>query len=836
MARPGTPHTRPHTPAQDDAAPSADTDLTAIFDNAFVGICFVREQRIARCNQHAADIFGRARSEDLVGEPASALYHDAASYERLNREAAPLLAAGKPYVGEWELRRGDGSPVWCKVYGNALTPAHPERGTVWVIEDITDAKAAAQALQHSKAVLDDTLEYMDQGISIVDSDLRALVVNRRFCELLGFPESMGRPGTPFADYIRYNALRGDYGPGDVEEQVRTRVELARRFEPHRFERERPDGTVLEIRGMPIPGRGFVTIYTDITQRARAERALRDSEARFRSLTALSSDWYWEQDTEFRFVRLEGRHVSGDSSAFENELGKTYWELGFEIEGGWEARRARLAAHEPFSDLVIQRRYPDGQQRFLRISGEPYLDAQGRFAGYRGVGRDVTPQKIAEERIQYLATHDGLTELPNRVLFSQLLNNKIHNARRYRSTFAVMFIDLDRFKLVNDTLGHEAGDELLKEMASRFSACLRASDVVARLGGDEFVVLVQEVGDREQVTTVARKLLSAAIRPVPIKGQDCRVSASIGVSLFPQDAEDEASLMKRADAAMYRAKAQGKNGFHFYSKEAEAQSLERVSFETSLRLALQRGEFSLHYQAKLDLKSGAISGVEALLRWQHPELGTVPPMEFIPLAEETGLILTIGRWVLKTACAQNVEWQRQGLPAVCVSVNISARQFTDELPGDIAEVLAATGMEPSLLELELTEGTVMANAERAVRLLGAIKRMGVRLAIDDFGTGYSSLAQIKRFPIDTLKVDRSFIREIGSGSQEASITQAIIAMGKTLSLTVVAGGVETEEQQTYLSAQACDEIQGYHFSKPVHAEQFAELLRRHVPAPRTADDQ
>jgi diguanylate cyclase (GGDEF)-like protein len=586
--------------------------------------------------------------------------------------------------------------------------------------------------------------------------------------------------------------------------------------------------------MPIPGRGFVTIYTDITQRAQAERALRESEARFRSLTALSSDWYWEQDTEFRFVRLEGRHVSGDAGAFEKELGKTYWDLGFEIEGGWEAHRSVLAAHQPFRDLVIQRRLADGQQRFLRISGEPFLDAQGRFGGYRGVGRDVTPQKVAEERIQYLATHDGLTELPNRVLFSQLLTNKIHGARRYQSTFAVMFIDLDRFKVVNDTLGHEAGDELLKEMAARFTACLRASDVVARLGGDEFVVLVQAVGGGEQVATVARKLLSAAIRPVPIKGQECRVSASIGVSMFPQDAQDEASLMKKADAAMYRAKAQGKNGFQFYSREIEAQSLERVSFEASLRLALQRGEFSLHYQAKLDLKSSTISGVEALLRWQHPELGTVPPMDFIPLAEETGLITAIGRWVLKTACAQNVEWQRQGLPPVCMSVNISARQFTDELPDDIAEVLAATGMQPSLLELELTEGTVMANAERAVRLLGAIKRMGVRLAIDDFGTGYSSLAQIKRFPIDTLKVDRSFIREIGNDSEEASITQAIIAMGKTLSLTVVAGGVETPEQQAYLSEQDCDEIQGYHFSKPVQADQFADLLRRHVPAPKGTD--
>jgi len=808
---------------------SEPVDLTAIFDNAFVGICFAREHKIDRCNQRAAEIFGYAGPQDLVGKPASAVYPDRDSYDRIHRLANPLLAAGKPFSGDWLLRKADGSPVWCKVYGNALSAQHPERGTVWVIEDISEMRRDQEALRESKAVLDDTLEYMDQGISIMSSDLRALAVNRRFCELLGFPEAMGKPGTPFADYIRYNAERGDYGPGDVDEQVRARVELAERFEAHRFERERPDGTVLEIRGTPIPGRGFVTIYTDITARAKAEQALRDSEARFRSLTALSSDWYWEQDAEFRFCRLEGRHVSGDNAAFQSELGKTSWQLGFEIEGGWEAHRAVLDKHQAFHDAVMHRRSADGQVHYLRVSGEPIFDAQARFTGYRGVGRDVTAQKLAEERIQYLATHDGLTGLPNRTMFSRLLNQQIQSARRYEHRFAVMFIDLDRFKAINDTLGHEAGDTLLQEMASRFQACLRASDVVARLGGDEFVTLVQQVGDNDQVATVARKLLAAALQPVSVNGQECRVTASVGISTFPQDAQDEQSLMKNADIAMYRAKAQGKNNFQFYSSEVEAQSLERQAVETSLRQALQRNEFSLHYQAKLDLKSGTISGVEALLRWQHPELGAVPPLRFIPLAEETGLIVPIGRWVFKTACAQNVAWQRQGLPRVCVAVNVSSRQFTDDLPNDIAEALSESGLDPALLELELTEATVMSNAERAVRLLGAIKQMGVRIAIDDFGTGYSSLAQIKRFPIDTLKVDRSFVREIDSNTHDGSIAQAIIAMGKTLSMTVVAGGVETQEQQSFLSEQSCDEIQGFHFSKPVRPDEFADLLRQHVPS-------
>ena len=432
---------------------------------------------------------------------------------------------------------------------------------------------------------------------------------------------------------------------------------------------------------------------------------------------------------------------------------------------------------------------------------------------------------SQERIQYLATHDGLTGLPNRAMFNELLRLGAESARRYERKFAVLFVDLDRFKFVNDTLGHEAGDVLLKEMSTRFKECLRASDVVARLGGDEFVFLIQEVGDAAQVTTVARKVLSAALRPVEILGQECRVTASIGISMYPTDATDEQSLMKNADMAMYLAKEEGKNNFQFYSKNIKSQSLERMAIETQLRRALDNGEFSLHYQPKMVSKTGQINGVEALLRWQNPELGSVSPMQFIPVAEETGMIIPIGRWVLRRACAQNVAWQRAGLPAICVAVNLSMRQFADpDLVRDITATLEETGMPPHLLELELTESMVMHNVERTIKLLTTIKGMGVRLAIDDFGTGYSSLAQIKRFPIDTLKVDRSFIREIPRDTEDRAITEAIIAMGKTLSLTVVAEGVETKEQEQFLRERACDEMQGYYFSKPTTAEEFEKLLR------------
>jgi len=442
------------------------------------------------------------------------------------------------------------------------------------------------------------------------------------------------------------------------------------------------------------------------------------------------------------------------------------------------------------------------------------------------------RKRAEERVQHMATHDALTSLPNRAMFGQLLNHEIQVAQRYRRRFAVMFIDLDRFKIVNDTLGHDAGDKLLQEVSTRFKACLRSSDVVARLGGDEFVVLLQEVKDAEQIAIAARKLLSAAMKPIVVLGQECRVTASIGICMYPAHAQDEQSLMKNADIAMYLAKEQGKNNFQFFSEDIRAHSLERLTLESSLRHALEREEFSLHYQAKLDLKTHEITGVEALLRWQHPDLGLVAPSRFLPVAEETGLIVPIGRWVLKTACAQNLAWQREGLPPVRVAVNLSARQFADEdLAGDILAALKESGMKAELLEIELTESMVMQNQERAVTVLAAIKQLGVRISLADFGIGYSLLAQIKRYPIDTLKVGRSLIRDLEGNVEDRAITGSIIAMGKTLSLTVVAEGVETQEQQRFLADHACDAMQGSYFSKPIGGEQFAGFLRQHLASRR-----
>jgi diguanylate cyclase (GGDEF)-like protein len=439
--------------------------------------------------------------------------------------------------------------------------------------------------------------------------------------------------------------------------------------------------------------------------------------------------------------------------------------------------------------------------------------------------DRADEKIqADERIKYLATHDGLTGLPNRAMFIELLNASIRLTRRHRKNLAILFIDLDRFKIINDTLGHADGDELLQEVAGRLQQCLRESDIVSRLGGDEFVVILPEVDSEQEVGVVAQKLLSVIMKPVMLSGQECRVTGSIGIALCPDNGNDADTLTKNADMAMYLAKNEGKNAFRFFSSKMKSQSIERLMLETKLRKGLERDEFVLQYQPKIDLRTGQITGVEALIRWEQPDLGMLPPGQFIPLAEETGLIVPIGRWVLKTACEQHMAWKRAGLPAVCMAVNLSPRQFQHEnLLQDIDETIKATGIEPEYLELEITEGMVMQNVDRAIGLLTEIKKRGVRLAMDDFGTGYSSMALIKRFPIDTLKIDRSFIRDLPENTDDKAIADAIINLGRALKLTIVAEGVETKDQEAFLRDHACDEMQGYLFSRPVSAASIPALL-------------
>jgi len=458
----------------------------------------------------------------------------------------------------------------------------------------------------------------------------------------------------------------------------------------------------------------------------------------------------------------------------------------------------------------------------RIAGIPV----GRVYSYR----DVTERRRAEDDLQFIANHDALTQLPNRSLFARCLDGALARARRRDSKLSILFIDLDRFKNINDTLGHESGDRLLGEVAARLRHCLRETDTVARLGGDEFVVLAEDVHGSVPAVPLAQRILEALAQPHVLDGRECHVTASIGIANYPEDGSDTASLLKHADIAMYRAKEKGKNAFEFYTPQLNIHTVERLALEASLRHAIERDELVLHYQPKLDLATRRIVGVEALIRWQHPDLGFVPPGAFIPLAEETGLVVPIGEWVLRTACNQAQRWIAEGLAPLRVAVNISARQFVrDDLPLCIDQVLQATGMDADLLEIELTESMTMTHVDRAIEVMAALKLRRIHLAIDDFGTGYSSLGYLKRFPIDSVKIDRSFVRDLPHAPRDCGLAQAAIAMAHALGLRAVAEGVETEEQLAFLQHHGCDEVQGFYFARPMPAADIVGFVTAHEAA-------
>ena len=437
--------------------------------------------------------------------------------------------------------------------------------------------------------------------------------------------------------------------------------------------------------------------------------------------------------------------------------------------------------------------------------------------------EVAERRRADQRLAHMAHHDMLTGLPNRTLLADRVTQAIARAHRVDGRVALLFLDLDRFKIVNDSLGHLMGDLLLKAVAARLSACLRDGDTAARPGGDEFIVSLPDVADAPEAATVAARIIAALARPFEIEGQVLHAACSIGIALYPDDGDGAESLIRNADTAMHHAKESGRASFQFFNAQMTERVSHRLSTETSLRRALEHAEFRLHYQPLIDLASGRVVGAEALLRWPQPDARMVSPAEFIPIAEDTGLIVPLGAWVLREACGQARAWQAQW-PGLRIAVNLSARQFRQQdLVAMIAHVLSDTGLDPSLLELELTEGMLLHDVEDAARTLARLHAMGLRLAIDDFGTGYSSLAYLKRFPIHTLKIDRSFVRDIDTDPDDAAIVTAIIAMARGLNLTVTAEGVETAQQAAFLGSLACAQVQGFHFGRPMPPEDFTFAL-------------
>lgn len=499
-------------------------------------------------------------------------------------------------------------------------------------------------------------------------------------------------------------------------------------------------------------------------------------------------------------------------------------------------RHALRSHDS-GQAMVQCCRKDGSSFWNQLSVVPAPDAQGVIGHYVSILDDVSEQVFRDSQVAYLATHDMLTGLANRTLLADRLAQAVTHSARDGSIVAVLLINLDRFKQVNDSLGHSLGDSLLKAVATRLEGSVREGDTVARIGGDEFVLVLGELARHEDATLLARKLLVLLAQPFNLDDRELFVTPSIGISFYPQDASDAPSLLRLADLAMYQVKTGGRNGFNCYAQEMNERAQNAAELEAGLRQALERGELRLYYQPKADLYSGEICGAEALIRWQHPLKGLVPPSDFIPLAEESGLILPIGEWVLREACLQAACWQRDGLPALMVAVNLSARQCRQEnIVEIVAQALQNANLDPKWLQIELTESMVMQDLGTAEHMLHRLKALGVSLAMDDFGTGYSSLGYLKQFPFDCLKIDRSFVQNITTEPDDALIAIAVIAMAHSLRLYVVAEGVETESQMHYLRNQNCDQLQGYLFSRPLPAADFYDFVKRaaHLPLGKTAD--
>ena len=602
---------------------------------------------------------------------------------------------------------------------------------------------------------------------------------------------------------------------------------------HEFRTKLDDGAVHVLFGKAItlrePDGQFITYgsVADISDHKASQTSLRESEARFRALTELSSDWYWEQDDRFQFTRLDGSLGSSKVFAIEDSIAKMRWKFDSEglSQALWSANRAALEAHETFHDFELQRTCLDGSLMWVAISGSPIFDAQGRFTGYRGIGRDISARKLAEERIERLAFYDVLTDLPNRRLLMDRLQRALVTSSRDKATGALLFIDLDNFKDLNDTQGHDVGDMLLKQVAQRLVASVREADTVARLGGDEFVVMLQGL-DRDaamataQVEHVGKKIMLQLNKVYLLGALEHHSTPSIGVTLFEDHHQSIDELLKQADLAMYESKSAGRNTLRFFDPAMQALVAQRTALETELRQGLQRHELVLFYQPVVDANA-CVVGVEALVRWQHPKRGLVSPVEFIAVAEQTGLILPLGHWVLEVACAQLVRWSLDSATeSLTIAVNVSARQFrhTEFVPQVLA-LLHKTGANPHRLKLELTESLLLTDPQDAVLKMAELRDVGVRFSLDDFGTGYSSLSYLKLLPLQQLKIDQSFVRDVLTDPNDAAIARTVLALGQSLGFSVVAEGVETAGQREFLLENGCTLFQGYLFGKPVPIDQL-----------------
>lgn len=759
---------------------------------------------------------------DLIRIPASRGEYGPGSIEAHVQRITALAHQFEPHC--FERTRPNGKTHL--VQGEPLTLGDQIVGFITTYTDITERKAAETLLRKQRDQLQTVLESIPSAVSLFNQDAQLELCNSEFGRLLELPETLTRPGTSIREMFRFNAERGEYGSGDPDQITRSLMQRVREPSKHHFERTRPNGKTLEIRGVPLAEGGFVTVYTDITERRHsAEREQLAQKVYSHSPAGII---FTDEAHRILSINPATTQMTG-CEPFELQ-GQTVFSL-IEFEAGQSAQE--------MSEQLVMRGTWNGELAVTQKNGQTFPagtrinrvdDPQsGLPAHYVWILADITERKEAEDRMRHIAQTDALTGLPNRMALLMRLAQILPDARRHQWKVAMMFLDLDRFKTINDTLGHQVGDELLREVACRLSRLVRESDFVARLGGDEFVIILPAISTPADAATVASKITATLSTPIEADGHELHTSPSIGISIFPDDGTDGNTILKNADTAMYHAKAAGRNNYQFFAAEMNQSAAERLNIERMLRHAIARNELSIDFQPQFDAASRQPTGVEALARWYHPTDGMISPARFIPVAEETGLIVDIGEWVLTAACREMAHWIHAGLKPLRVAVNVSALQLRRrDFCETVANALATSGLAPELLELEITESAVMENPQEAIKVLERLGRMGVTLAIDDFGTGYSSLAYLKLFPIDHLKIDRSFVADIEHDLNDRAIAFGTIALAHSLGLKVIAEGVETEDQLDLLRGNRCDEVQGYLLSKPMNSgTTFAFLHARQL---------
>ncbi|WP_420474148.1 EAL domain-containing protein [Noviherbaspirillum sp. ST9] len=691
-------------------------------------------------------------------------------------------------------------------------------------QETTERVRSQEELRRFRTALDSSID----AIYLIDrEEMRFIDANETALETLG--------------YSHQELLR--LGPQDLKPDEGELERIHRRFDEViqsgnktgmiETVHQRKDGSRLPVevylRAVQSEGRQLlVAVVRDITERVAAEAVLRESEERFRVAFNQAAVGLAHVAPDGRWLMVNNKLCEIVGYSRTELLGMGFQDITHpeDLVSDWALARRMIAGELDEKTREKRYRHKNGYYIWINLTSSMVRDEDGNPKYYSTVVEDISRRKQIEEELLHLANHDALTSLPNRSLLLDRLGQALLFAGRSKGQVAVMLIDLDRFKNINDSLGHEVGDKIIVEIARRLSTCVRAGDTIARLGGDEFVLIRPDVAREDAVAIMAQQILEALARPMSIQGHEFYPTGSIGVSMYPKDGQDGPTLLKNADTAMYRAKDAGRNNFQFYAHEMNSRALDRLKLETGLRRALERDEFVLHYQPQMHIASGRVTGAEALLRWEPPGQPMVFPGDFIPIAEETGLIVAMGEWVLRRACEQKRKWHDGGLfPDLRIAVNLSARQFKQQdIVKMVSQTLDETRCRPEWLELEITESVVMESPEAAAETLHKLSAMGVHLSIDDFGTGYSSLSYLKRFPIDALKIDKSFVRDISVDADDAAIAKAVIALAHSLKLLVIAEGVETPEQLDFLRAQDCDAMQGYYLGRPMPVEKFEFFMR------------